>query len=34
MKVLCGYQDVLDVITTGVTPLVEEATPAQHATHK
>lgn len=34
MKVLFGYQDVLDVITTGVTPLVEEATTVQQATHK
>ncbi|XP_050914572.1 uncharacterized protein LOC127129430 [Lathyrus oleraceus] len=34
MKVLFGYQDVLDVITTSVTPLVEEATAAQQATHK
>jgi hypothetical protein len=34
MKVLFDYQNVLDVITTDVTPLVEEATAAQQATHK
>jgi hypothetical protein len=34
MKVLFGYQDVLDVITTVVTPLVEKATASQQATHK
>ena len=34
MKVLFGYQDVLEVIKDGVTSLVEGATDAQKATFK
>ncbi|XP_012575012.1 uncharacterized protein [Cicer arietinum] len=34
MKVLFGYQDVLDMITDGITPLGEEATTAQQAKFK
>ena len=34
MKVLFGYQDVLEVIKNGVSLLVEDATDAQRATHK
>ncbi|XP_073221582.1 uncharacterized protein [Cicer arietinum] len=34
MKVLFGYQDVLDMITDGITPLGKEATTAQEAKFK
>ncbi|XP_073221577.1 uncharacterized protein [Cicer arietinum] len=34
MKVLFGYQDVLDMITDGITPLGKEATAAQQAKFK
>lgn len=34
MKVLFGYQDVLEVIKNGVTPHVEGATAARKTTHK
>ena len=34
MKVLFGYQDVLEVIKNGVNPLVEDAINAHQATHK
>lgn len=34
MKVLFGYQDVLEVIKDGVTSLVEAATDAQKAAFK
>nr|XP_004516686.1 uncharacterized protein LOC101512199 [Cicer arietinum] len=34
MKVLFGYQDVLDMITNGITPLGKEATAAQQAKFK
>ena len=34
MKVLFGYQEVLEVVNDGVTPLIAEATTAQQATFK
>src|ERR1051325_7166769 len=34
MKVLFGYQEVLEIVTNGVTPLGEDATDARRATHK
>ena len=34
MNVLFGYQDVFEVIKNGVTPLFQNATEAQQATHK
>ncbi|XP_073225532.1 uncharacterized protein [Cicer arietinum] len=34
MKVLFGYQDVLDMITNGITPIGKEATAAQQAKFK
>lgn len=34
MKVLFGYQDVLEVIKNGVSPLAEGETDAQLAMHK
>lgn len=34
MKLLFDYQDVLEVIKNGVTPLVTGVTDAQQATHK
>ena len=34
MKVMFGYQDVLEVIKNGVTPRVECATGAQRTAHK
>ena len=34
MKVLFSYQDILEVIKNGVTPLLTDATDAQQASHK
>src|ERR1043165_9345937 len=34
MKILCGYQEVLEVMNDGVTPLLVEDTTAQQATFK
>lgn len=34
MKVLFGYQDVLEVIKNGVTPLIQNATGAHQVMHK
>src|ERR1051325_8236944 len=34
MKILCGYQEVLEVMNDGVTPLLVDDTTAQQATFK
>jgi hypothetical protein len=34
MKVVFGYQDVMDQVTNGVEPITESSTDAEKATHK